>query len=94
MKTFLSLLPIFAVACLLVSTRDVHPASEGPAPAPATAPAPPTPTEVATPPNDPAEVHAELCLPDDLHPGCANARDLDGRRSAALDIGRLEQAGR
>ena len=74
MKTFFFLLPVFAVSCTLVSTRNLPPSSAGVVPVTVEAPTIPPDVEVTL--QDNGESHAELCAPDDAHPSFPDDADL------------------
>ncbi len=74
MKPLFFLLPILAVACTLVSTRNAPSSDESATPATIEPPALPPDVEVTL--KDPGEAHAELCQPDDAHPNFPDDADM------------------
>jgi hypothetical protein len=74
MKEFFLLVPIFFVACTLVSTQQtVAPVDST---TPATVDPPSIPPDVEITLKDPGEAHAELCQPDDFHPNFPDDADM------------------
>jgi hypothetical protein len=74
LKTFIPLLPVFAVSCTLVSTRNLPPSTTDTVPV--TVEAPVIPPDVETTLKDPGEAHGELCQPDDIHPNFPDDADM------------------